>query len=531
MRRGAGRTEPASGRQPGIDGAAARGSAPALELRHIRKSFSGVEVLHDVSLEVWRGEVHGLVGANGAGKSTLMKIVNGVYPADSGEIAIDGRQVHFHGPAEARALGISMVFQEFSLVPTMTVAQNLLLGREPRRAGGILIDDTEAERRSREILDELAVEISPSALVGSLPVGHRQLVEIAKALLINAKIVILDEPTASLSSAEIQRLFALIRRLRDLGVAIVFISHHLQEVAAVCDRITVLRDGRVALTDRLANVTIDKVITAMVGTSTTAADEGALRAVTPGEPLLEVADLTWGDRLHSVSFSVRRGEIVGIAGLLGSGRTELLTSLFGVRRPGTGQVRVHGRPLRGANPRAAIRGGLSLVPEDRRREGLLPEASIYMNVLLPVWHRLTRWGFIDDTRGRAIVTNLITRLKVRASGVDQRVSQLSGGNQQKVVFAKALSSEPSVLLLDDPMVGVDVQSKHELRGAVRAIASRGSAVLLASSEFDELAALCNRVLILHRGSVVGELDRARGDEITEESLLRAVQETGSNVQH
>ncbi len=500
--------------------------APVLELRDIRKSFNRVEVLHGVDLVARPGEIHGLVGANGAGKSTLMKILNGVYPADSGEIVIDGSRVMYGDPAGARAHGIAMVFQEFSLVPTMTVAQNLFLTREPRSAGGIFIDDAEAERRAREVFTELEVEIAPTAVLGSLPVGRRQLVEIAKALSANARILILDEPTASLSHAEIEILFELMRRLRDRGIAIIFISHHLQELAAVCDRVTVLRDGSVAMTDRLANVTLGDIIIAMVGTSVAAeADRPAPDPL--GEPVLEVAHLRWADRLRDVSFTLHRGEILGVAGLLGSGRTELLTALFGIRRADAGEIRLRGRLVNFADPGSAIRAGLSLVPEDRRREGMLPDESIRMNVLLPIWRRLTHGPFIDDARGRGIVKDLVTRLQVRTPGIEQTVRRLSGGNQQKVVVAKSLSSEPSILLLDDPTVGIDVQSKRDLAAAIRRIAAGGSAVLLVSSEFEELAALCDRVLVLRRGAIVGELNRRRGDEISEASLLHAVQETAA----
>ncbi len=508
------------------DEVSASSAPPVLELREIRKSFNHVEVLHDVDLLVRPGEIHGLVGANGAGKSTLMKILNGVYTADAGRIVIDGHEVAYADPTGARAQGIAMVFQEFSLVPTMTVAQNLFLAREPM-LGPVLVDDAAAERRAAAIFAELGVDIPPRAEVGSLPVGRRQLIEIAKALSADARILILDEPTASLSHTEIEILFALMRRLRDRGIAIIFISHHLQELAAVCDRVTVLRDGRVALAERLDRVTLGDIIAAMVG-SEIAAQATLPDAPEPlGEPVLEVRSLRWSDRVRDVSFTLHRGEILGIAGLLGSGRTELLTALFGVRRPDGGEVRLHGRVVSIRDPADAIRAGMSLVPEDRRREGILPDESIRMNVLLPIWTRLTRGPLIDDRRGGRIVTDLVTRLQVHMTGIEQTVRRLSGGNQQKVVVAKALSSEPSLLLLDDPTVGIDVQAKRDLAAAIRRIAESGNAVLLVSSEFEELAALCDRVLVLSRGSVVGELDRRRGDEISEASLLRAVQETAA----
>ncbi len=493
---------------------------PVLEMREIRKAFNGVEVLHAVDLVVRAGEVHGLVGANGAGKSTLMKILNGVYQAEAGRIVIEGREV-----AYARAHGIAMVFQEFSLIPTMTVAQNLFLTREPRTAA-VFTDDDEADVRTRTVFAELGVDIAPGILVEQLPVGRRQLVEIAKALSSDARILILDEPTASLSHTEIEILFALVRRLRDRGIAVIFISHHLQELVELCDRVTVLRDGSVALADRLDGVTLSDIIAAMVGTRVGA--EAERRDPEPlGEPVLVVAGLTWRDRLRDVTFTLHRGEILGIAGLLGSGRTELLTVLYGIRRADAGEVHLRGLKVAFGDPGTAIRAGLSLVPEDRRREGMLPDESIRMNVLLPIWARLTRGLFIDDGRGRSLVSDLVGRLQVRMTGIEQSVRRLSGGNQQKVVVAKSLSSEPSILLLDDPTVGIDVQSKRDLATAIRRIASGGSAVLLASSEFEELAALCDRVLVLRRGTIVGELDRRLGDEISEASLLHAVQEAAA----
>jgi ribose transport system ATP-binding protein len=498
---------------------------PVLEMRDIRKGFDGVEVLHSVDLVVRAGEIHGLVGANGAGKSTLMKILNGVYTADTGRIVIEGQDVAYGDPTGARAHGIAMVFQEFSLVPTMTVAQNLFLAREPRRAG-VLIDDALAEERTRQVFAQLGVDIAPRTMVESLPVGRRQLVEIAKALSTDARILILDEPTASLSHTEIEILFGLVRRLRDRGIAVIFISHHLQELIALCDRVTVLRDGVVALAERLDLVTLGDIITAMVGTRAGAvATRDAPEPL--GEPVLEVDGLAWEDRLRDVTFTLHRGEILGVAGLLGSGRSELLTSLFGIRRPDGGTVLLHGRPVAFRNPGDAIRAGMSLVPEDRRRQGVLPDESIRMNVLLPIWARLAGAGWIDDRRGRSIVTDLVQRLQVRMTGIEQVVRRLSGGNQQKVVVAKSLSSEPAILLLDDPTVGIDVQSKRDLATAIRRIAAGGSGVLLVSSEFEELAALCDRVLVFRRGAIVGELDRRRGDDISEASLLHAVQDVAA----
>lgn len=498
---------------------------PVLAMREIRKAFDGVEVLHAVSLVVQAGEVHGLVGANGAGKSTLMKILNGVYRADSGHIVIDGREAVYPDPIGARAHGIAMVYQEFSLISTMTVAQNIFLAREPRTAG-VLIDDLETETRTRTLFAELGVEIEPRSLVADLPVGRRQLVEIAKALSASARILILDEPTASLSRSEIVILFSLVRRLRDRGMAIIFISHHLQELVELCERVTVLRDGGVVLEERLDRLTLRDIVAAMIGSGV--GHEAERKEPEPlGEPVLQVVGLSWRDRLQDLTFTLHRGEILGVAGLMGSGRTELLTVLYGIRPADGGEIRLHGHAVAIDGPGSAIRAGLSLVPEDRRREGLFPDESIRMNVLLPIWRRLKRGPFIDDERGRSIVADLAARLQIRMAGIEQRVRRLSGGNQQKVVVAKALSSEPSVLLLDDPTVGIDVQSRRDLANVIRRIAAAGSGVLLVSSDFEELAAVCDRILILRRGVIAGELDRRRGEEVNEASILNAVQGAGT----
>jgi ribose transport system ATP-binding protein len=493
-------------------------SPHVLEARGIRKSFHGVEVLHGVDFVLNRGEIHGIAGQNGAGKSTLVKILNGVYERDGGEIRIGGTVVHDFGPHDS---GIAMVFQNFSLIPSMTVAQNILLTREPRKLG--LIDDKAAHKRVRHVLAEIGVELDPSALVGALPVGSRQLIEIAKALSQDPPILVLDEPTASLTRAEVDTLFGVIRRLAARGRSVIYISHHLQELIDVSDRVTVLRDGHVTLSASKQELSMEAIVGAMLGSSLETELVWHEREVDrTGPPLLRVEGLRIGDKIQDVSFRLHPGEIIGIAGLLGSGRTELLRALFGIDRPDGGTIEVGGRRATIHTPDRALKAGMALVPEDRGRAGLVPEHSVQMNILMAGWRKIARLGFVMDRLGERIVRGLIERLRIRTPRLNERVDRLSGGNQQKVVVAKNLTIEPRVLLLDDPTVGIDVKSRADLIDEIRELAGKGNGVLLVSSELEELSALADRVMILRGGAIMGWLDRAR-DEISEQSLSRAIQ--------
>jgi ribose transport system ATP-binding protein len=494
-----------------------------LEARGIRKSFSGVEVLHGVDFTLRRGEVHGLVGQNGAGKSTLVKIIDGAYAGDGGEIRVNGTPLAGGGSAASRRRGIAMVFQEFSLIPALPVGQNILLSREPKGRLG-LIDDREVTRRARAALARVGAEIDPGSLVEDLPVGARQLVEIAKAISQDASVLILDEPTASLSATEIQGLVAAIRRLTAEGIAVIYISHHLDEVVAICDRVTVLRDGEVTLSAPTAEVSLSAIIERMLGRSL----EGVL-AYQPhevdraGPPALRVAGLRNG-RIRDVSFDVHHGEIVGLAGLLGSGRSELVRAIYGIDRLEAGTVAVGDRTVTIRRPGDALRAGIALVPEDRARAGLVRDHSVASNILMSAWRRFSRAGFVDDGSARRAATGFVDHLNIRTAGLSQEVRSLSGGNQQKVVVARNLTVEPAVLLLDDPTVGVDVGSKREILLQVRELAARGNGILLVSSEFEELSGVADRVLVIRNGAIVRVLDRARGDDLSHEALSRAVQE-------
>ena len=494
-----------------------------LEASRITKSFNNVEVLHGVDFTLARGEVHGVVGQNGAGKSTLMKILNGVYTRDSGSLRVGGEEAHYDSPLGARRHGISMVFQEFSLIPTLSVSQNVFLTREPRTGGGLL-DDRQCEARTGELLNELGVELDPRAVVETLSMGSRQLVEIAKALSQQARILILDEPTASMSHHEIEILFRVIGRLKANGISIIYISHHLRDLLQICDRVTVLRDGSKVFTKAVKDTEIGEVIRGMVGASLS---NGLAWSGKPVDrsvpPLLQVRNLSYGTRLSDVSFELWHGEVLGVAGLLGSGRTELLNTLMGVDRADRGEVTFGGRLAHIRDPKDAVDLGMALVPEDRRHQGLVVEHTVKENLLLPRWGALTRFLLIDERRADRLASGTVRDMNIKTTGLGQTVKFLSGGNQQKVVIGKSLSSNPDLLLLNDPTFGIDLESKYEIMHTVREFANAGHTVIFISSELEQLAALCDRVLIIRRGRLAGEVDRARGDVITEESLLNAIQ--------
>jgi ribose transport system ATP-binding protein len=507
--------------------AAALAQVPAeafvLTARGIRKSFSGVEVLHGVDFTLRRGEVHGLVGQNGAGKSTFVKIIDGAYSGDAGEIEVNGAPLGRSGPGESRKRGIAMVFQEFSLIPAMPVGQNILLSREPKGRAG-LIDDRELGRQARAALARVGADIDPDRLVGDLPVGARQLVEIAKAISQDARVLILDEPTASLAAAEISVLTAAVRRLTAEGISVVYISHHLDEVVGICDRVTVLRDGAVTLSAPTSELTLSTIIESMLGRSL----EGALAyqphdVARSGQPLLRVSGLR-NDHLNDVSFELYRGEILGVAGLLGSGRSELLKAIFGIDHLDSGSIEVDGHAVEVRSPGHALEARIALIPEDRARAGLVREHSVGHNIMMAAWDRFARAGIINDGAARRAAGALVDRLSIRTTGLDQEVKSLSGGNQQKVVVAKNLSTDPSVLLLDDPTVGVDVGSKRDILMQVRGLAGQGNGIVLVSSEFEELSGVADRVLVIRDGAVLRILDRSAGDDLSDAALSRVVQE-------
>ncbi|WP_179756307.1 ATP-binding cassette domain-containing protein [Kineococcus aurantiacus] len=482
----------------------------------IEKSFDGVAVLRGVDFEVARGEVHALAGGNGAGKSTLMKILQGVYTRDAGTIEIDGRPVEIRSIQDARAAGIGMVFQEFSLVPSLTVAQNIFLGAEPLGRGR-LVDDRAAVRQASVVFEEMGVQVDPRAVVGNLSTAYWQLTEIAKALARDAKVLVMDEPTASLARHESEALFELIGRLTAHGLAIVYISHRMEEVYRIADRITVLRDGNRLLTRPLTGITPAQIVEGIVGR--TLGNEMAYRrreGAGPGEVLLEARSLNAPPKVRDVSFTLRAGEVIGLAGLMGSGRTELARALFGIDKVTSGSVSVRGRTVDLSSPAKAIEAGLALIPEDRREQGLVLEHSVADNLLLPLLGEVGRGPLLDGRRGRELAGDLIRRFAVKVAHPNRPVRLLSGGNQQKVVLAKWMGTDPDVLILDEPTAGVDIGTKSEIVEMIRGLAADGKGVIVISSEYPELLAVSDRVLIVRDGTVVAEHPR---DAIADEEFL------------
>lgn len=496
-----------------------------LDMKEIGMEFPGVKALDGVSLTLRKGEVLALLGENGAGKSTLMKILSGVYPypSYSGEFYIDGRPCRFNGTRAAAEVGVAIIHQELNLVPGLTVAENIWLGREPLALPWLgVVNVREMERRSAGVLARMQADISPSAMVADLSVGQQQLVEIAKALTFDARILIMDEPTSALAQGEVSRLFDLIRTLKKQGVAIVYISHKLDEIYAVADRVTVLRDGRYVGTRDTAGVTRDELVAMMVGRELNELYPKA--PARTGEVTLEVENLSAGRpgrpsewALRDISFQVRAGEILGIAGLLGSGRTEIATALFGAwEGPVTGRVIIRGQEGIPRSPGEAIARGLALVTEDRKLSGLVLGMTSGENISLASLKALSRWGVVNSRSEASLVDRFIRELRIKVAGPQQAVGTLSGGNQQKVVVAKWLATAPRVLVLDEPTRGIDVGAKAEIYQLMNDLAARGVAILMISSELPEVLAMSDRVLVMHQGRVAGVLTRA---EATQERIM------------
>jgi rhamnose transport system ATP-binding protein len=502
-------------------------TAPAVSFRDVRKSFGAVRALDGVSFDVAAGDAHALVGENGAGKSTLLKILSGSLRPDAGELCLDGRPVALARPRDALAHGIGIVHQEMLAFPDLSVAANIFAGRELTRWG--VLREREMRQRTRMLLDQLHVPVSPEEPAGRLSTAYRQLVQVARALAFDCRILALDEPTTSLTDAEVEHLFDVVTKLRQRGVTLIYVSHRLPELFALCGRITVLRDGRFAGTFDRASTRPAEIIRAMVGRdlpprTVDVAGGTASRAGLSAPPLFQVANLTRRPCFHDVSLSVRAGEIVCLFGLVGSGRSELLETLFGLYTPDAGEVNVGGESARFGTARAAAQAGVALVPEDRQQQGLFFNLDLRQNLVLP---RQTARGtlLIRDRAERSEATDILRTWSVKAPGIDAYPDRLSGGNQQKVVLARWLALAPRVLLMDEPTKGVDVGAKFEIHEIVRRQAAAGTACLVASSDLPEVLELAHRIVVMREGRIQGELP---ADAATEESVMRlATAESGA----
>jgi ABC-type sugar transport system ATPase subunit len=484
-----------------------------LRLHDVVKAFSGIHALGGVSFDLGRGEVHALVGENGAGKSTLIKIVAGAYLPDSGAIEIDGVAHEGLTPEEASHLGIRVVYQDFNLLPELSVAENIFLGAQP--TGRLrLLDTTQRRLRTIALLVRLGANLDPDRLVKHLTVGEQQIVEIAKALALDARILIMDEPSAVLPSHDMDRLYGVIRALRAEGASIIYISHRLEEIFSIADRVTVLKDGRSVMTGRVAETTRAQLVNSMVGRELK--EQYPPPSCTPGDTLLEVKNLYVDGCVYGVSFTVHAGEIVGLAGLGGSGRTTVARALVGLAKLDAGEVHIAGRSAP-TNPADAARAGIALIPEDRKAHGLVLSHSVRFNVTLPNLRQLVRWGLVLlHRRERSLVKSSVERLQIRPPGPELLVENLSGGNQQKVVLAKWLAQQPRLIVLDEPTRGVDVGAKAELYARMRELTRQGVGIVMVSSELPELIGMSDRILVFHEGRLSGEL---QGSEASEQAVM------------
>jgi galactofuranose transport system ATP-binding protein len=498
---------------------------PLLLMEGIAKAFPGVRALEGASLRVGRGEVHAVMGQNGAGKSTLIKILTGAYRRDAGTITLDGQPIDFHSPQQAQAGGVSTIYQEVNLVAFRSVAENIFLGREPRRFG--LLDRRRMHREARGLLERLGVRVEVSRPLGSLNVALQQMVAIARAISFEAKLVVMDEPTSSLDEAEVATLFEVIGQLKAAGVSVIFVSHRLDEVYGICDRVTIMRDGRTVDDRTLGEVTRLEVVALMLGKDLAEVRRSGATGFADAthqarRRLLEARGLRGVDRsLRHADVRVRAGEIVGLAGLLGSGRTELARAIFGADPIEAGQVELEGRPVRFGSPADAIRAGIGLAPEDRKTEGIVPEMSLRENLTLALLPAISRYGVVDRRRQDEVVDRFIKRLDIKTTGPDQKIRELSGGNQQKVLLARWLCLDPRLLLLDEPTRGIDVGAKGEIQALINELADHGLGVLMISSELEELIEGSDRVVVLRDGRTVAELPH---EAISEDAIMQAMAE-------
>ncbi len=495
-----------------------------LRMEGISKAFPGVQALSDVTFEVAKGEIHALVGENGAGKSTLMKVLTGAQPRDEGRITMRGEAVEIATPSDAQALGISMIHQELSLIPYLTVGQNIYLGREPRARIPGFIDWPTLYAQSQQLLDRLNVDVDARAEVQGLRIAQQQMVEVTKALSLNADLIAMDEPTSALTERETEVLFGVMRSLKAQGVSLIFISHRLGEVLEIADRVTVLRDGQLIGTVPIAELDEDRVVQMMVGREL--GEMYPKAKMQRQELVLEAIGLHDGRELHGVDLKLHRSEILGIAGLVGAGRTALAETLFGIRPAVAGEVRVEERQVKLNSPRDAIQMGMGFVPEDRKLQGLFMNMAVRENIVLSAMDKVARWGFVNFTKADQLAGEVVKRLDIRTPSLRQRVRNLSGGNQQKVIIARWLTLKPRVLILDEPTRGIDVGAKAEIHALMSQLAQEGVGVLMISSELPEVMGVSDRILVMHEGRVTGEFTRGQA---TQDDIMRAA--TGGKGSH
>ena len=497
-----------------------------LRMINISKSFPGVQALKDVTFAVNRGEIHALVGENGAGKSTLMKILTGALQPDAGQISWRGQPVEMGSPAAAQALGISMIHQELSLIPHLTVGQNIFLGREPGTRVPGFIDWATLYDDAQQLLARLDVEVAARAKVQGLSIAQQQMVEVAKALSLNADLIAMDEPTSALTERETTVLFAVMRALKAQGVALIFISHRLEEIFQITDQVTVLRDGQFIGTTPITELDAERIVHMMVGR-----ELGELyppSAVPQREVVLETVNLHDGRELHGVDLKLHQGEILGVAGLVGAGRTALAETLFGIRTAVAGEVRVAGHRVKLNAPGQAIRVGMGLVPEDRKLQGLFMNMAVRENIMLSALEQVTTWGWLNFAVADRLAGALVKRLDIRTPSLRQQVRNLSGGNQQKVIIARWLILKPRVLILDEPTRGIDVGAKAEIHALMRQLAQEGVGVLMISSELPEVLGVSDRILVMHAGCITGEFAR---EQATPDHIMRAATGGGGLYAH
>ncbi|QIZ05466.1 sugar ABC transporter ATP-binding protein [Priestia megaterium] len=489
---------------------------PIIEMKGISKSFSGNRVLDQVDFQLLRGEIHALMGENGAGKSTLIKILTGIYERDAGKVFIKGKEVHFKNPKEAEQTGIAVIHQELNIIPYLTVYENMFLGKELTVGRFGITKDKEMKRKTKEYLNRLGIEIDPNTEAGNLSVGQQQMIEIARAVAANTEVLIMDEPTAALTDREIEALFKVISSLKEQGVGIVYISHRMEEIFQICDRISVLRDGQFIDSKEVAKTNFDEIVKLMVGRQL--GERFPERDTVVGQERFKVENLTSKGAFENISFSVHQGEIVGVAGLMGAGRSEIMQAIFGYRYVDGGKMFIDGKEVSIKSPYEAIQAGIAFVTEDRKSQGLILELSVRENFSITTLDKISTKSVISTKTEMNMVDEMIEKLHVKTSGREISVKSLSGGNQQKIVIGKWLGINPKILILDEPTRGVDVGAKKEIYQLMNDLTKQGVSIIMVSSELPEILGMSDRVLVIHEGKLAAELNKS---EATQENIMQS----------